>query len=90
MVKIILIQKNGTVKETKISNFDNEKLYKKAGLKKIKDFKKRHSWKVNRDDVKYISVYAKDTGRATTENKFELFENMLEIFKNPYKENVNF
>ena len=34
MVKLIIINKEGTVKEQKVNSFSKDELYKKAGLKK--------------------------------------------------------
>ena len=51
-------------------NVDLDCIYKKCGFRKNKDFCKRHTWKIS--DNEYVSVYAKDNGRATTENKYEL------------------
>ena len=70
-MKITIVQKNGDIKEMDWKkNIKLEDLYKKCGLRKNKDFAKRHTWKVNGN--KYISVYAKNSGRANTENKYEL------------------
>ena len=70
-MKITIVQKNGDIKEIDWKkNIKLDNLYKKCGLRKNKDFAKRHTWKVNGN--KYISVYAKNSGRANTENKYEL------------------
>jgi len=70
-MKIIIVTKTGSIKEldwkTKV---DLSNVYKKAGLRKEKDFEKRHTWKIN--DGKFVTVYSKNAGRANTENKYEL------------------
>ena len=70
-MKIIVVQKNCDIKEIDWKkNIDLENLYKKCGFRKNKDFAKRHTWKINEN--KYVSIYAKNSGRANTENKYEL------------------
>ena len=69
MGKIVIIEKNKTLKETKIRQFSLENLFKKANLKSNKDFMNRHTWKIK---DQYISLYAKNSGRANNENTYEL------------------
>ena len=70
MVKIVLIQKNGDVIEKNVNKFSVSDMYKKCGFRKTKDFSARHTWTV--DDENYVTLFAKTSGRANTENKFEL------------------
>ena len=70
-MKIVIIKKTGVLGELDWKkNLDLKKLYKKAGFRKDKDFGKKNTWKVTPNE--YVSVYAKDIGRANTENKYEL------------------
>jgi len=70
-MKIVVIKKNGTLCDLDWKkNIDFKNMYKKAGFRKDSDFAKRHTWKIKEDD--FISVYSKNTGRANTENKYEL------------------
>ena len=70
-MKIVIIKKNGTLCDLDWKkNIDLKNIYKKAGFRKEDDFAKRHTWKINEDD--FVSVYSKNTGRANTENKYEL------------------
>lgn len=69
MGKIVIVEKNKTLKETKVREFSIENLFKKATLKSNKDFMNRHTWKIK--DY-YISLYAKNSGRANNENTYEL------------------
>ena len=69
MKKVILIEKTGTIKETNIKKFNKDELFKKCKFKDNNNFEKRHTWKFN--DF-FISIFAKDSGRANTENKYEM------------------
>ena len=70
-MKVVVIEKNGTLCDLDWKkNIDLKSIYKKAGFRKNNDFAKRHTWKIKEDD--FVSVYAKNTGRANTENKYEL------------------
>lgn len=71
-VKIIVVEKNGNVKEMEIKNFKEEELFKKCGFKKCEDFLKHHEWEIKMDSNKYlISMYGKSDGRANSENKYD-------------------
>ena len=78
MVKAILIDKSGEIKAVNIK-VEKDELYKKCKFKSTDSFSLRHTWKVDKSwskknnvEFKYISVYAKDSGRANMENKFDL------------------
>lgn len=78
MVKAVLIDKAGESKTVNLK-VDKDELYKKCKFKSTDSFSLRHTWKVdktwskkNNVDFKYVSVYAKDNGRANMENKFDL------------------
>ena len=69
-MKIIIIKKNGSLAEVDWKkNVSIENIYKKCTFRTNKHFMKRHTWKINND---FVSLYAKDSGRANSENKFEL------------------
>ena len=69
---LLIIDKSGTPKVLSVKDFKIEDLYKKCGFKKPDGLEKRHVWVTKCDKVNYrISVYAKDDGKANTENKFE-------------------
>jgi len=75
MVNIVLVEKTGELKESKYVEEKNE-LYKKCKFKKGDGFELRHTWTVkNKNKSKYsftsISLYARDNGKATTENKYD-------------------
>ena len=71
MVRVLIIDKTGNKKNTEIKKFKKEELYKKCNLRKADDFKKRHTWKMKNSEY-YVSIYAKDKGRANSENKYDL------------------
>jgi hypothetical protein len=72
-INILIVEKNGTIKETFIKSFDETILYKKAGFKTNDNFKCHTIWDIEElDGVSYsISVYGKTNGRANQENKYE-------------------
>ena len=70
MVKIIIVSKGGSLKESSVKNFNEADLYKKGGFRKSADFSKRIKWK--KSSTENVSLYAKDNGRAGSENKYEL------------------
>jgi hypothetical protein len=77
MSKIVVVEKTGILKETTIKNFSLQELYKKAGLKSPDNFKKIHTWKIEKNT---ITLFAKNTGRAGQENKYDFpppVDNML-------------
>lgn len=78
MVKAVLIDKACESKNVNLK-VDKDELYKKCKFKSNDSFSLRHTWKVdktwskkNNVDFKYVSVYAKNNGRANMENKYDL------------------
>jgi len=69
MVKIVIVAKGKAVKTANINKFSVDTLHKKCKFRSADDFKKRTTWKL--DNNTNVSVYAKDTGRANTENKYD-------------------
>ena len=70
-MRIVVVKKTGALGELDWKkNMDLNDVYKKCGFRKNKDFGKRHTWKLS--DSEYVSIYSKDSGRANTENKYEL------------------
>lgn len=70
-MKIVIVKKTGVLGELDWKkNVDLNSIYKKCGFRKNTDFEKRHTWKINNSE--YISLYAKNNGRANTENKYDL------------------
>ena len=72
MTNILLVQKGGEIKQTKIKDINSDALYKKCGFRKNTDFEKRTTWEVTIGDSKYyIELWAKVNGKANTENKYD-------------------
>lgn len=73
MVKVVVIEKNGDCKTQELKKCIFSDLYKKCGFRNDNNFQKRISWKiVYKKNNLFINLFAKDNGRATTENKFDL------------------
>jgi len=71
-VQCVVIDKQNNKKQVKI-NVNSDQFYKKCKLRSAKDFDYRHSWKIKEEgEVMYLSIFAKNNGRANTENKCEL------------------
>ena len=70
MVKVVIVSKGGSLKESSVKNFNEADLYKKGGFRKSTDFSKRIKWR--KSSTENVSLYAKDNGRAGSENKYEL------------------
>ena len=78
MASIVLIESNGTVKTLKTKEVTPETLYKKCGFRVNEDFLCRHTWQVKltgastaSNEVYSISVWAKKSGKANSENKYD-------------------
>ncbi len=72
MVTIVLIEKTGELKSCKYKH-DTDELYKKCKFKKNDGFELRHSWTTKKPKYTFntVSLYARDTGKANTENKYD-------------------
>jgi hypothetical protein len=70
---IIIIEKNGNIKEQNVKSLSESELYKKASLKSAEGFKCYAQWEIEdlHDNSYSLSVYGKTTGRAGQENKYE-------------------
>ena len=71
MPKIVLIEKAGTLKTLNVKDFTEETLYKKAGMKSGEGFVLQHTWGAEDGLDQSIKLYAKKTGRAGQENKYD-------------------
>lgn len=67
--KGVLITRNSDARVTMIKTGDIPTLYKRCGFRSGENFKCQHKWSV---DGKHVSVYGRQNGRATLENKTEL------------------
>lgn len=51
MPTILIVEKNGDIKESNIKSWVESDLYKKAGFKSADGFSKMHEWKIGRAHV---------------------------------------
>jgi hypothetical protein len=72
MTSILLIEPNSSIKQTKVKDVSQENLYKKCGFKTPNEFSKKHTWNktINNEKV-IIQLWAKETGKANNENKYD-------------------
>jgi hypothetical protein len=71
MPKIVIVEKSGTLKTASVKDFAEETLYKKAGLKSGEGFVLQYTWGTEDGLDQSIKLYAKKTGRAGQENKYD-------------------
>ena len=72
MTSIVLIDKNSSIKQTRVKNLTKDTLYKKCGFKVSGGFELRTTWKVNiEDDNMNIELWSRDYGKVGTENKYD-------------------
>ena len=72
MTSIVLVDKTGTLKQTKVKDLSRDKLHIKCGFKKRDDFDSRTTWTITIDETKYtVELWSKDNGKANTENKYD-------------------
>ena len=72
MVKVVVIDKNSNKKST-VLNYEQAEFYKKCNYRNNNNFDVRHTWEFkDNGETYYISVFAKDKGRANSENKYDL------------------
>ena len=72
MTSIVLIDKNSSLKQTKVKDLTKETLYKKCGFKASIGFELRTVWKVKIDGTKMnIELWSREHGKANTENKYD-------------------
>ena len=72
MTKIVLVEKTGNKKDLNAKDLSREILYKKCGFRKADGFEKRHSFEVKHEGIHSVEVWSRDSGRANTENKYDL------------------
>ena len=72
MPSFLIVEKTGNIKEVVVKKWDESELYKKAGFKNAEGFTIQTTWEVEIKNRKFkIQLYAKKTGRAGQENKYE-------------------
>jgi hypothetical protein len=71
-LNIIIVEKNGVLKQLSIKDFKENELFKKCGFKKAEDFQQQTAWNLQFEGSLYQAiVYGKTNGRANNENKYE-------------------
>lgn len=73
MTDVVIIQKTGELKQINVKSLQLSELYKKCGFRKSDGFALRHTWKskLNGESI-WVSVFSRDSGKANTENKYDL------------------
>ena len=72
MITFLLVETNGTIKQSKAQETSFDFLYKKCGFRSENNFDKRTTWKVSMNGDKHIiELWAKDNGKANNENKYD-------------------
>lgn len=72
MPSILLIDKNGEIKNENFKKLEISDLYKKCGYRKTDNYERLTNWQVKCNKEKYsIYVYGKKVGKHNTENKYE-------------------
>lgn len=72
MTSFLIVEKTGNIKEAVAKKWDESELYKKAGFKNAEGFSIQTTWSVELKGRKFkIQLYAKKSGRAGQENKYE-------------------
>jgi hypothetical protein len=72
MTKIVIVEKSGSLKTVSVKEVSEDTLYKKAGFKSADGFVLQHTWGAEDGLDQSIKLYAKKTGRAGQENKYDL------------------
>ncbi len=68
-ISILSIEKNGEIKATNVRDFTEDYI---VTCKKTKGTTKQTEWVAKVDGIKYVvTLYAKDNGKANTENKYD-------------------
>ena len=73
-LNVIIIEKNASLRNLRIKQFNSDNLYKKCGFKRSSDFVLKCEWdltKVYKEFPYIVQLYAKSKGRANNENKYE-------------------
>jgi hypothetical protein len=74
MVKVVIVEKTGNLKESKTKDLNEDNFFKLCGFRKADNFDIRNTWEnVKINNEKYtICLFAKNEGKANTKNKYDL------------------
>ena len=70
MPRIVLIEKNSSIKDETFKNLKLSDIYKKCNFRKSDNFSIRHTWTLKKGG--YVTLYSRNDGRSGTENKYDL------------------
>jgi len=72
MTSIILVESNGSLKQSKVKDVTFDNLYKKCGFRVAEHFAKRATWNVPiGEEMASIELWSKNDGKAGSENKYD-------------------
>jgi len=71
-VTIIVIDKNGIMKQQNVKHLTQDTIYKKCGLRNSNGFHRRHVWYIHTMDVDTVELWSCDTVKSGQDNKYEL------------------
>lgn len=72
MTSIVLIERNGNVKQIKTKELTRDTLYKKCGLRSNEDFERTTTWEIEHNKEMFIiELWGKTEGKANNENKYD-------------------
>ena len=72
MTKIVIVDRNGSLQTINSKQITKDTLYKKCNYRKNEGFNCQTTWNVSLDGDKHnIELWAKDSGRANSENKYD-------------------
>lgn len=71
-LKVVIIEKNGSLRNLSIKEFKVSELYRKCGFKKGDNFINHCNWDIEYEQTVYkIAMFGKNEGRSNNENKYE-------------------
>ena len=72
MTSIIIVDKTASIKSSKVLSLTRNTLYKKCGFRKAEGFELRNKFIIKKFEVDTVEVWARDSGKAGSENKYDL------------------
>jgi hypothetical protein len=72
MTSIIIVDKTASIKSSKVLSLTRNTLYKKCGFRKADGFELRNKFIIKKFEVDTVEVWARDSGKAGSENKYDL------------------
>lgn len=72
MTSIVVVDKSASIKSIKTKDLTRETIYKKCGFRKSDGFEMRNKFVIKKFGIETVEVWSRDSGKAGTENKYEL------------------